>query len=106
MGRGSFQRGFGLAWFGSRRLLATAAAVTSAAMLVGTLSVAGASTRPAHRVGAVSVLFALDAQAGTLKLVRYDNQDHPYGFTLTLKRLAPDVVWFADRPADQGGEFP
>src|ERR1700730_1785773 len=71
------------------------------ALLLAASAAGQASGRSPHRpkVDKVSLLYVVSASAGTLT----PESGHPGRFTLTLRRLEREAVWFSDRPARRSG---
>jgi hypothetical protein len=68
------------------------------ALLVALPAVAAARSKP--RTRHVSLLYVVNAGGGTLA------PQSARRFTLTLRALEPDGVWFSDRPVRRSGAFP
>lgn len=81
---------------GARGTLGLVALVS--ALLIALPSVAAAGPKP--RMRHVSLLYVVNAGGGTLA------PRSAHRFTLTLRALEPDGVWFSDRPVRRSGAFP
>ena len=84
----------------TRRRLAFAAIVVIAG--AGAIVVFSDSESPAHgRPKAEPLLFVLTSRSGSL----VPERAHPRRFTLTLRGISRQTVWFADRPARASGSL-
>ena len=80
-----------------KRVLSVAALVLMAAGCLASPASGQAAAKPEE----VSLLFAQTAPRGTLRPAEGEGR-----FTLTLRDVAPQVVWFTDRPARHTGHLP